>query len=455
LRQWQSITADEQSLLAGLMLVKDARRSIAADHAPIALRKATNEVLLDSLHVLAEHNSDGARLLEERFIDELGLQFLAHKYNRSADWISHAQRQALQDLTQVVILREQAQRERVLAQVRSQLPVSAETQLFGVDLIEPRIRQHLLDDSANGLVAVTGVGGIGKTVLAGRTAHNVAATFHFERIIWLEVPSRHPDAVAAAPEIVFSRLCAALAQQLDLPAGENSVEAIARQLRRTPGLIIIDNLEDPADVAYFLPHLKRWMIPGKILLTSRAVPHGDVPVTTFALGELSAAAAGLLMIHHAALLGLLDDIPLTAGDKEAIYAVVGGNPLSLKIVISLLPILPLRHILDDLRAGNATSSQLFTRLFFQAWHSISDDARRVLLAMSFAGSSGTEADHLLSITGLDTHQFWHAVSVLRARSLLEVQRLSAEQTIFRIHAILATFLRNDVARWKIAEGSDQ
>jgi hypothetical protein len=452
LRNWPHAAPDAQEWLEGLLLVHEARKNIAASaHAPVALRKATNEVLLDSLHLLRDQDDVGAQLLKERFIDGCAIKSLALKYNRGDGWISHTQVRALDNLTRIIITREIAARAAYVAELQSMLPVSAETRLFGIDLIEPKIRHQLLDDDALGLIAITGVGGIGKTVLAGRVAQNIATAFYFEHIIWLELPSRSTNNIGGDPdpEAMFEQLLAMLGQSLALPVVKHTTTAIASQLRQRKSLIIIDNLEEPADIAYFLPHLSRWTQPGRILLTSRAVPHSDIPVTTFALGELSPSAASALMDHHAGLLGLLHRVPLTDGDRDAIYAIVGGNPLALKVVVSMMVILPLAQILTDLHQGQSlTTDQLYRRIFFQAWHTISDDSRCVLLAMPFADEHGMAADHLLTISGLDAVNFWRAVPELLSRSLLEMQRRSSEEHIFRIHAIVEAFLRNDVIRWE-------
>jgi len=156
--------------------------------------------------------------------------------------------------------------------------------------------------------------------------------------------------------IAVQILGAEVATELLPPAQRRQM--LRQRLSAAPHLVVIDNLESLADVEQLLPLLQRLANPTKFLLTTRQrmpdggqVYHFPVP----ALGEADALA---LMRHEASIgnlphvAGAADaDLPHVAGAADAdlrpLYAVLGGNPLALRLAVGLLHLRELSPLIND------------------------------------------------------------------------------------------------------------
>src|SRR5438128_1505378 len=98
------------------------------------------------------------------------------------------------------------------------------------------LRRWVLEDHCR-LVAVIGMGGIGKTMLAGRLAQDVAR--HFERLYWRSVRNAPPVEELLAGAIGF------LSDQQVVPPREEAaqINALLQLLRDRRCLLVLDNTE--------------------------------------------------------------------------------------------------------------------------------------------------------------------------------------------------------------------
>jgi transcriptional regulator with XRE-family HTH domain len=205
---------------------------------------------------------------------------------------------------------------------------TVERQTLGRWLVEERSR----------LVAVLGLGGIGKTALATLTARELA--LHFEGLCWRSLRNAPP------PEEWLGGAIAALASTPPvlpdgLPAG---LGLLLEVLRARRCLLVLDNLEavlepEAAEGRYragyegygeVLRRVAESEHQSALLLTGREAPPelaplaGVAPVRVLRLGALDQAACRVLLQGK----GLV-------GDDDAWQALVGrygGNPLALSLV---------------------------------------------------------------------------------------------------------------------------
>jgi hypothetical protein len=223
--------------------------------------------------------------------------------------------------------------------------------------------------------------------------------------------------------------------------------AIRGRLKSARHLVVIDNLESEAVADYLLNHLVALAAPGKFLLTTRSRPSGQAAVRHVSLSELSSEDAGRLLRHHAAEVGVTAAASATERDVARIYAVTGGNPLALKLVVGLLDSLPLGVVLEQLAHSRTEPvEELYRHIYWQTWRTLSAPARTLLQAMPLVAESGGEADYLQTISGLDDDNFWSALQQLRSRSLLEV-RGTLDEKRYGVHRLTETFVRTEIVRW--------
>lgn len=188
-------------------------------------------------------------------------------------------------------------------------------------------------------------------------------------------------------------------------------------------------------------------MPGKVLMTTRARPSVSAPAFFFSIDELPFADAEGLLRQHAQTSGIDDLAQAGESDIQAIYDLTGGNPLALKLVASLVAVLPLAQILVDLkRSRSGPIEDMYRHIYWEAWRTLSQGGQDLLQAMPLVAESGALPDQMQAISSLDEAGFWLAVAELSARSLLEVRGTYQERR-YGIHRLTETFLQTEIIHW--------
>ncbi len=175
-------------------------------------------------------------------------------------------------------------------------------------------RQTLLKGQAAALVALHGLGGVGKTQLAAEYAH--ARQADYQAVWWLR----------AETEATLAEDLAALARALELPEHEARevpviVAAVLRWLNGNTGwLLVFDNADEPAVVRAYLPQNRH----GPVLITSRA-PNWRGLATPLAVETLDEAAATQFLLERTGQSGAAAE----SAAKELANE-LGGLPLALE-----------------------------------------------------------------------------------------------------------------------------
>ncbi len=453
LSTWGELSSSEDDLLSFLLLVRNKRAEYGDGLTLLDLRRATNEVLEDALSELAQQEETEAAVLEYRFVKGEITRLVANRLHASPDQVNRWQRAAIADLSKILLSREMVLREERKLVLESRLPPPSYTQIFGAESLLQVVVEHILDPDNDMVVAIVGLGGIGKTSLADAAARQILDELTFDKILWIRARSRNLAGNSLSPEQAFEEFLVTI-EDLLWPNSPSSIaserlDRVRRALKTKAYFVVIDNLETEAVTVLFLDRLRELAEPAKFLITSRSRPTLSAPAYFVSVDELLQRDSIALLQHHAASLGLTDLADAEASVFESIHALTGGNPLALKLVVSLSTALPLPQILSGLAASRpGPIEDLYRHIYWEAWRAMTARSQRLLQAMPLVSETGATPEQMKAISELDEEHFWLAVTELVSLSLLEV-RGTVHERRYGIHRLTETFLRTEIIHWPL------
>jgi len=443
LRAWGNLNGTPQNLLSDLLLVRQRQKRVKTEN-PATTRLATNQVLLEAMDRLDSQTPDGSQILRTRFLQKDTMLEIAHRQKCSVDQVKRMQKKAIDDLAELIHEWEYKLREAYSAALLAELPPPSyeDGRLFGIETLYETLIDQLESPTAPWVIALTGIGGIGKTALADLLTRRLITCFLFDRVIWLRVNPASP----------MEHLLHVLVEQLEPTAepvrsSNTHKQRVRDRLKQERCLVIIDNLEQIDDPLHFYETLNDLANPSKFLLTSRLRPPGIADVYTQSLTDIPFTAVVELLRELASRRGLPELAKAPEATFQAIYDAVGGNPLALKLIIGLCGVFPLPKILTDLTQAHITKvSEMYLHIYWKTWHGLTEQAQSLLLMMPMASRAGMNLEQMLALTQMDNPQLVAAISELSNRSLLEIRGTLSERR-YGIHSLTESFLKTEIIRW--------
>lgn len=410
---------------------------MAAQHPPSTnYTEAVRREVADWLERLIAYDPLGADILQKRFIDQQTVAAVAHRVGLSVDQVNRRQREAIEQLAEIAEAREQQTCREFRIRQEVQLPPPSYTRLFGVEKLLQKIEIWLMVDAGPTAMVLSGMGGVGKTALADAIARTMLDTTHFVEVIWL----RYTDTVNSQ-EWLLKELEARILADVSQPATVLAQE-IGLLICSLPYMVVIDEVDARPELAALLHQVEAWPGPSRFLFTSRASPLGRGRSGLLRVPELDAENAVALVVAQAEEIGL--GLSLRAAEELAgrFYEMAGGNPLALRLMVSLLLAFPAEQVLAGMEAASLKNlEEMYAHIFQTAWAALEESAQRLLQAMALAAESGATLTQIQAVTGLEDEQLNYAIEALYERSLLEF-RGSSENRRYGIHRLTETFLRN-------------
>ena len=342
------------------------------------------------------------------------------------------------------------------SKILSRLDPLPDQKLFGIERAKSRLLEVLLTRDRPWLVAIDGIGGIGKTTLATALVHEFIETDRFDNIAWISAKQEEfRPAVGIAetgrPALDAESLTDGLLEQLmerpPLTASSDEKRAtLMNLLKEEQLLVIVDNLESVADYQALVPYLRQLANPSTFLITTRLTLQSYSDIFCYSLTELGEEEAIAFLRHEAGVRNIARLVDATQAQFENIYHVVGGNPLALQLVMGQVRFLALAQVLENLQEAQGKKiDQLYVYIYWQAWEMLDEASRQLFLSMP-AVDDGTFME-LSFASALDPDDLQEALSRLMDLSLVQI-RGDLDEPRYRLHRLTETFLMNEVLKWQ-------
>ncbi len=454
LRLWHGGETDKWPLaelrLSSEASLEEEMYGSLAQAGPAARNRA---VLIRGLKALAGISPEANDLLRWRFEHRQEAREVANRLNVAEQTIFFRQRQAIKQLAHILNQLEAGTRSEWQARMLARLDLPSYDELVGVAEARAALHIALLDPQSSFITAVDGLGGIGKTSLADRIIRDVIAQGHrFDEIGWVTAKQTHLSSLgrlqveSGRPALTFPMLLDKLADQF-IPSNNAARSQLERhrfvqsQLRERACLIVVDNLETVADYDTLLPELRQWLNPTKFLLTSRRRLLDQPDVFSVSLQELPPAAAFQLIRAEARRTGYHELETAADSDLQAIYDAVGGNPLALKLVTGQLRLYSLPEVLHRFNSAHAENpTGLLDYVYREAWESLHDNGRDILIILTEAGETGFTLEHLSRLSPLSPDLLRRSLEELILLSWVDIGGTLFEKR-YRLHRLTEVFLR--------------
>lgn len=447
LKDWQQETP-VNNWFAQLYLYRKLQRK-SGSNAKLAL----NQLLLDGIRLLQETDEQAARFLQARYLDGLTMGRIQNQMNLAESTLYVLQREATERLTATLLAADATALADQQARMRARLGPPRHDELVGVTEPLAKLQTLVTTPGPPWLIAVEGIGGIGKTTLINALLHYLIDAAQVDDIAWISAQRERLSllgeiAEEPRPVLTATQLTEVLAQQL-IPGSppDRQLSDLRIRLKELPHIVVIDNLETLLDVESLLPTLQMWANPTKFVLTSRESLFGIPNLYHAKVDELNLLHALQLIRQEAALRGL--PVLATSSDVELrpIVDIVGGNPLALRLVVGQNHFYGLTSILYDLRqARSNTATNLYTYIYQKAWDKLDPLARRALLLMPLGSPLGDDLEYLAEVGDLDCDELRMALNQLVSLNLVDA-RGGLNDRRYSIHNLTRTFLEEQVARW--------
>ena len=340
--------------------------------------------------------------------------------------------------------------------VLSYLPPKAYHRLIGRFNELDQIMSALREPRRKPMVAVVGLGGIGKTALAREAAEHCWQEKLFDYVVWTSSKTEHFVGEGITRTGVsgysFDELLSDIGRQCDrvdiaqMPPDQKQA-AVKYLLANKRVLVVMDNLDTVLESEKLVDSVFQVLGQSKLLITSRhRVKHERV--FTLDLGGFPKDEGMTFLREEGKERGIEVVAQASHGSLVEIHQVTGGAPLAMKLVVGQMSRQPMKAVLDTLgqAAFKGQDYPFYRFVYQQSWKMLDMNARKALVDMSvFPPITGGAVEDVQAVSQVESSAFWPAMDQLVTLSL--VDRIGpAGRERFALHPLTQYFIRSDITK---------
>lgn len=338
------------------------------------------------------------------------------------------------------------------------LPPKAYHRLIGRFDELDQVMSGLHEPKYKPMIAIVGLGGIGKTAVAREAVERCQQEKLFDHIVWASAKTeRFVGGDVLKTEVSnynFDQLLSDIYEQCQrsdiaqMPLEQKKV-AVRSLLADKRVLVVMDNLETVLESDRLVDHMFQILGKGKLLITSRhRVKHDQV--FTIDLSGFPEEESVTFLREESKARGIKIVAQARQENLIEIHQVTGGAPLAMKLVVGQMSRLPMDVVLDELREAKFKGQDYpFYRFIFKhSWDMLELNARKVLVCMSaFPVGIGGKEEVIRAVVSEEVVEavFRPALNQLVLMSLVDSLGELKDRR-YAIHQLTHHFILSDIVR---------
>lgn len=308
---------------------------------------------------------------------------------------------------------------------------------------------ELLNDPQNKIVAISGIGGQGKSSLAAYYALSCKKNKKFKFIEWRDCREQNDTLQTILIRTIHSLMGADGSINT---LKELSLDSLAHKLsiyfENERGLIVFDNIDHYVDLESgialgplktFLDNIKPERLNSQILFTAR-------PILKFeSANAASIPLKGLAPVDARDLFTLKYNKKISEDDFSLLLDITEGHPLWITLIASRCRYQNLspKVVLDEISSGKGT---LPDRTILSIWNTLNDKQKIVLRTLAELERPLPEAEVAQIDFDINYNQFTKALKTLKALGLVELRQEDNSSEVVDLHPLIRSYIRTHFPR---------
>lgn len=225
-------------------------------------------------------------------------------------------------------------------------------------------------------IAIIGIGGLGKSALAKKIAHNCLSRKKFQAYVWITAKDTAPK-IEDILDTILRTFNSAPSLKLELP---QKLTFVSQLLSANYTLLVLDSYESFSSDRQVLSFVDSIPQKSMLLITTREIRNIDaVPIYLEGLSKSDAIA---FIENHSNRIGFNPNEVLGEQEIDRLLRITGSTPLALKWTLAQLNLKrkTVEMVFRMLEEGKA---DVFLNLFSSTWQAIDENSRNVLTLISY------------------------------------------------------------------------